>query len=165
MTLTQPCPPCIPLPAGKQAVDYFHTQCPALEGLKDGGNEAEWIVDLTTQADRQGRAGDFAATYANSEFKAAADKQIEQQLAAHSDLGAPPWRCCLCCLRQRSLLCLLWSTQVPVLTLPSLSAAVPLSPADDETRADLAVKRETVTPSWWGLKTLLKVRGHCLAST
>jgi hypothetical protein len=77
-----------PSPAGKQAVDYFHTQCPALEGLKDGGNAAEWIVDLTTQADRQGRAGDFAAAFAKSEFKAAADREIEQQLAAHSDLGA-----------------------------------------------------------------------------
>jgi hypothetical protein len=36
-----------------------------------------------------------------------------------------------------------------------------LPPADDETRADLAVKRETVTPFWWALKTLLKVGwGH-----
>ena len=26
-----------------------------LEALKMGNNEAEWIVDLTTQADRQGR--------------------------------------------------------------------------------------------------------------
>ena len=33
--------------------------------------------------------------------------------------------------------------------------------ADDETRADLAVKRETVTPFWWALRTLLKVSGHC----
>ena len=68
-------------------MDYFHTQCPALGGLKEGGNEAEWIVDLTTQADRQGRAGDFAATYAKSQYKVAADAEIEKQLAAHSDLG------------------------------------------------------------------------------
>jgi hypothetical protein len=40
-----------------------------------------------------------------------------------------------------------------------------LPPADDETRADLAVKRETVTPFWWALKTLLKVGwGHSLHS-
>jgi hypothetical protein len=31
------------------AVDYFHNQSPSVEGLKDGENEAEWIVDLTTQ--------------------------------------------------------------------------------------------------------------------
>lgn len=77
-------------------MDYFHTHCPALEGLKDGGNEAEWIVDLTTQADRQGRTGDFAASYAKSELKTAAEKEIEQQLAGHSDLGArQKWRCWL----------------------------------------------------------------------
>ena len=111
-----------PAPAGKQAVDYFHTQCPALEGLKEGGNEAEWIVDLTTQADRRGRAGDFAATYAKSKFKTAADREIEQQLAAHSDLGALPWRCCLRCLRQRSLLCSAEAVQSNR-QLPSLCAA------------------------------------------
>ena len=34
-----------------------------------------------------------------------------------------------------------------------------LPTADDATRADLAVRRDTVTPFWWGLKTLFKVRG------
>ena len=28
-----------------------------LEALEEGNNEAEWLVDLTTQADRQGRCG------------------------------------------------------------------------------------------------------------
>lgn len=36
-------------PTGKLALDYFHTQCPCLAGLKEGENEAEWLVDLTTQ--------------------------------------------------------------------------------------------------------------------
>ncbi len=44
------------LPAGRLAIDYFHNQCPSLEGLKEGENEAEWIVDLTTQASRGQRA-------------------------------------------------------------------------------------------------------------
>lgn len=35
--------------AGKLALEYFHTQCPCLAGLKEGENEAEWLVDLTTQ--------------------------------------------------------------------------------------------------------------------
>ncbi|KAL4421764.1 hypothetical protein ABPG77_009747 [Micractinium sp. CCAP 211/92] len=102
-------------PNGRLAIDYFHNQCPSLDGLKEGENEAEWIVDLTTQADRQGRAGDFAAAYAKSELKAAADAEIERQLALASDL-------------------------------------------DEATRADLAVTRETVTPFWWALRTLLKYR-------
>ena len=37
------------LPTGKPALDYFHTRCPSLPGLKEGENEAEWLVDLTTQ--------------------------------------------------------------------------------------------------------------------
>ena len=46
--------------AGQQAIDYFNGLPLAgegllLEALKTGNNEAEWIVDLTTQADRQGR--------------------------------------------------------------------------------------------------------------
>ena len=48
--------------AGQQAVEYFSSlPVGALEGaqeaqpLQEGSNEAEWIVDITTQADRQGR--------------------------------------------------------------------------------------------------------------
>ena len=48
--------------AGQQAIEYF-TSLPieAIEAaqeaqpLQEGSNEAEWIVDITTQADRQGR--------------------------------------------------------------------------------------------------------------
>ena len=36
----------------------------------------------------------------------------------------------------------------------------PAAPATDEAmRADLAVRRSTVTPFWWGLRTLFKVGG------
>ena len=48
--------------AGQQAVEYFSSlPIGAIEGmqeaqpLQEGSNEAEWIVDITTQADRQGR--------------------------------------------------------------------------------------------------------------
>ena len=48
--------------AGQQAVEYFSSlPVGAIEGmqeaqpLQEGSNEAEWIVDITTQADRQGR--------------------------------------------------------------------------------------------------------------
>ena len=48
--------------AGQQAVEYFSSLPTGLiEGaqeaqpLQEGSNEAEWIVDITTQADRQGR--------------------------------------------------------------------------------------------------------------
>ncbi|PRW20409.1 P-loop containing nucleoside triphosphate hydrolase [Chlorella sorokiniana] len=111
-------------PNGKQALDYFHRQCPCLEGVKDGENEAEWLVDLTTEADRQNRVADFAAAYERSEFKAAADKEIAAQLATASELADRPDFC----------------------------------RAEEETQRDLAVRRDTVTPFWWGLRTLLKYR-------
>ncbi|EFN51572.1 hypothetical protein CHLNCDRAFT_140061 [Chlorella variabilis] len=102
-------------PNGKLAIEYFHTRCPSIAGIKEGENEAEWIVDLTTQADRQGRSVDFAAAFAGSELKAAADKELEQLLVEAEEM-------------------------------------------DEATEKDMAVKRETVTPFWWALKTLFKYR-------
>ncbi|KAL4428045.1 hypothetical protein ABPG75_002134 [Micractinium tetrahymenae] len=104
-------------PNGAAALQYFQALCPCLEGLDQDGKKqgAEWIVDLTTTADRQGRAADLADAYAKSELKAAADSEVERQLGMASDL-------------------------------------------DEATRKDLAVKRETVTPFWWALRTLLKYR-------
>ena len=49
--LQQTMPACC---AGPLALNYFHTQCPGVAGLQEGENEAEWLVDLTTQA-REGR--------------------------------------------------------------------------------------------------------------
>lgn len=75
------------LSAGPAAVQYFQTQSPALPGLRENEAAAEWIVNLTTQADRQGRAADFAAIYAKSELKAEADQETAAQLAQASTLG------------------------------------------------------------------------------
>jgi ATP-binding cassette, subfamily G (WHITE), member 2 len=100
---------------GSRALNFFHSACPLLPGLKEGENEAEWIVDLTTQADRQGRAEEFAAAYDKSDLKLQGDEEIDAQIAAGSQLHA-------------------------------------------ESKKDLKVQRETVTPFWWALKTLLKYR-------
>lgn len=104
-------------PNGAAALQYFQALCPCLDGLDQDGKKqgAEWIVDLTTTADRQGRAGELADAYQKSELKAAADAEVERQLSMASDL-------------------------------------------DEATRKDLAVRRETVTPFWWALRTLLKYR-------
>lgn len=83
--------------------------------LREGENEAEWIVDLTTKADRQGKAGDFAAAFEKSELKARGDEEIDAQLAAASELS-------------------------------------------ETAKKELAVRRETVTPTWWALRTLFKYR-------
>lgn len=54
---------------GSQLLNFFHSSFPTLPGLHEGENEAEWIVDLTTQADRQGRADEFADIYEKSDLK------------------------------------------------------------------------------------------------
>ena len=52
---------------GQQAIEYFSglplaSEASMPEALKLGNNEAEWIVDLTTQAERQGRCQPHACT-------------------------------------------------------------------------------------------------------
>ena len=37
---------------GTEALEYFKANNPGAEPLQEGSNEAEWIVDLTTHADR-----------------------------------------------------------------------------------------------------------------
>ena len=100
---------------GSPAIDYFHSTAPNLAAYNAGENEAEWIVDLTTQADRQGKASEFADLFAKSQQKLDGDALIDKQLHLASEL-------------------------------------------DDAAKKELMVKRETVTPFWWALKTLLKYR-------
>lgn len=101
---------------GSVALEYFHSVSPTdITGLREGENEAEWIVDITTLADRQGRQDDFVRAFAKSEIKLQGDKEIDQMLQKASTL-------------------------------------------DEQTKKDLAVKRDTVTPTWWALKTLFKYR-------
>eukprot|EP00884_Botryococcus_braunii_P006506 jgi/Botrbrau1/15857/Bobra.40_1s0041.1 len=45
---------------GEAAIDYFRSLQSQIDVRDDLDNEAEWIVDITTQADRQSRASDFA---------------------------------------------------------------------------------------------------------
>ncbi len=39
-------------PPGNEALEYFEDHNPGAERMQEGSNEAEWIVDLTTHADR-----------------------------------------------------------------------------------------------------------------
>ena len=99
---------------GATALDFFHNACPHVDGLIAGGNEAEWLTDVTVQADRQGFAADFGAAFAASELCASAAAEIESELSKGSDL-------------------------------------------DEATARDLAVRRDTVTPSWWAIWIFAKV--------
>lgn len=103
---------------GSVVLDYFHTVAPSsnVSGLKEGENEAEWIVDVTTLADRQNRQDTFIKAFSKSEHKSIADKEIAR---IHED---------------RHII------------------------ISENTKRELAVKRDTVTPSWWALRTLFKYR-------
>ena len=43
-----------------EALDYFHESNPDAEKMQAGSNEAEWIVDLTTHADRDDKCALWA---------------------------------------------------------------------------------------------------------
>lgn len=79
-------------------------------------NQAEWLVDLVTAADRAGNAVAFADQYAASEMKVGVDEKVNYYLDSDH-------------------------TTVP-----------------DRVKAELATDSETVTPWWFGLKTLVKYR-------
>ncbi len=102
-------------PSGAPALEYFESIVPQAAKRKEGDNEAEWIVDLTTQADRQNKAGEFATVFLASQRKVEAEFEINNQLSLSSEL-------------------------------------------DEAARKELAVKRETATSFWHGLKTLLRYR-------
>lgn len=101
---------------GRQALEYFHSVAPTLEGVRDGENEAEWIVDVTTLADRQGRQGVFIDAFAKSEHRTDAEKEVGRMNKDYHMI------------------------------------------MDEATKAELAVKRDTVTPTWWALRTMFKYR-------
>ena len=101
---------------GKQALEYFHSVTPTLEGVRDGENEAEWIVDVTTLADRQGRQGVFIDAFEKSEHRRDAEKEVVRMNEDYHLI------------------------------------------MDEATKAELAVTRDTVTPTWWALKTMFKYR-------
>lgn len=47
---------------------------------------AEYIVDITTSADREGRANEFADAYEHSELKRLNDQQLQQYLKQDTNL-------------------------------------------------------------------------------
>ena len=95
---------------------------------------AEWIVDITTWADRQGRAMQFADAYNQSHLKQQNEQQLQKFLANEEHqvrhAGCPDAACCavLCCaLSCRAVLCravpccaMLYALPCPALPYPAL---------------------------------------------
>ena len=83
--------------AGLHPIRYFEA-FPDVEpfGRREGyGNKAEWIVDLTTKADREGKHADYADRYDGSDLRRVNLKELDLQL----DRGyrVRPRICACCC--------------------------------------------------------------------
>ena len=55
--------------AGHGAIEFARSVCPDVKEYTAGYNDAEYLVDLVTEADHVGKGGDMAAFYAASELK------------------------------------------------------------------------------------------------
>jgi len=97
------------------AIEYALASWPHKGDAEALANEAEWLVDLITKADRDGTAAAFADTYDASPLAASNLKALEAKLAD-------------------------------------------LTPLPHHLEQELSVQRTTVTPFWWGLKTIVKYR-------
>ena len=159
---------CASLGAGTQAAQYFAKHFPDLPTFQNSMsiNRAEWLVMVTTkvctvglvrcahlyviqgsevrlrlQADRDGRAAEFAAAYAGSELCRA-----NMQLMLGAPGAATASRGGIGRFRAAG------SAVLPDGTLGQLT---------QEDASELATRNETTTSVWWGYKTLIKV---CLSS-
>ena len=104
-------------PRGQAAIEYALASWPHGGKGNPEANGAEWLVDLITGADREGRAAAFADTYLASPLAASNMKALDAYIESAT------------------------TTKLP-----------------EHLAAELSVDHETVTPVWWGLKTLIKYR-------
>ena len=158
---------CWSLGAGTQAAQYFAKHFPDLPTFQNSMsiNRAEWLVMVTTkvcmahrsslawhvhlyilqgpevrlrlQADRDGRAAEFAAAYAGSELCRA-----NMQLMLGAPGAASASRGGIGRFRAAG------GAPVPGSTLGRLT---------QEDARELATRTETTTSVWWGYRTLIKV--------
>jgi ATP-binding cassette subfamily G (WHITE) protein 2 len=76
--------------AGEAVLAHFRAVpgASAQAGLARGESQAEWIVDLTTRADREGRGGDYAAAFVASPLAAQAVDEAAALVAGAGKLDA-----------------------------------------------------------------------------
>ncbi|KAG1675328.1 hypothetical protein FOA52_016002 [Chlamydomonas sp. UWO 241] len=96
--------------------------CPKVKEMTSGYNDAEFLVDLVTEADRQGFSNDgfsndIADRYEKSDLKARTDEQLAVYMNEDHKFEM-----------------------------------------SDDIKRELATTSSTVTPWWWGLRTLIKYR-------
>lgn len=79
-------------PCGDSMVTYVEHHLPAIVGKEATGghihNEAEWLVDIMTDADKQGKAEELAAAYQKSQIKAENDAVLRKYTTEKHELSA-----------------------------------------------------------------------------
>ncbi|GLI65656.1 hypothetical protein VaNZ11_009256 [Volvox africanus] len=103
-------------PRGHSAIEFAQSGCPHPKEFLPGYNDAEYLVDMVTEADIAGQSDKMADFYASSQLFLDNAARIDQYLSESTDV------------------------------LP------------ETIQKELAVRSATVTPWWWGLKTLVKYR-------
>ncbi|GFR47309.1 hypothetical protein Agub_g8996 [Astrephomene gubernaculifera] len=103
-------------PRGHSAIEFVQSACPNVKEYTPGYNDAEYLVDLVTEADIGGKSDLMADHYASSVLAQENGATIDEFLSQSAD-------------------------------------ALP-----EHIQKELAVRSATVTPWWWGLKTLVKYR-------
>lgn len=107
---------------GDATLAYAREHWPQSQGRSATiSNPAEYLVDIITLADREGRSGVLADVYADSALAEANVARLHEYLRD-------------------------------------------TTPLPDHLAKELAVQRETVTPAWFGLKTLIKARARSVRS-
>ncbi|GLI69464.1 hypothetical protein VaNZ11_014081 [Volvox africanus] len=109
-------------PQDQRAIDYFQSCKPFLESdpeglLGPGHNSAEFMVDIITAGDRDGKGPAYADAYETSSLALENATTLQNHVAAFKNAQLPP-----------------------------------------NLAKELAVKRATVTPWWWGIYVYVKYR-------
>jgi hypothetical protein len=144
----------------------LHTALTDEEGSTAPGNPAEWLVDLFTRAEREGCVDEFVQQYAGSALKQVLVRCLHTFCSPNTTMLCSQltcdWRksCTIvvpkCITKIIYLLCIcLQSNVAETAQLAKQRRSLPA-----HVQAELAVRRETVTPWWWGLRTLIKVCAH-----
>jgi len=100
-----------------EATSFAMSTCPKVKEMSDGYNDAEFLVDLVTEADRQGMGHEIADGYQKSSLR----QQNEVTLDKYINFDHQ-------------------------------------NASDEDIKAELSTKSATVTPWYWGLRTLIKYR-------
>ncbi|EFJ44628.1 hypothetical protein VOLCADRAFT_95021 [Volvox carteri f. nagariensis] len=131
-------------PRGHSAIEFAQSGCPHPKEFLPGYNDAEYLVDLVTEADLAGESDKMADFYAKV-YLSSRNFYVPYMLytRASSSLAISASE-------------LFRDNAARIDQYLSESADV----LPENIQKELAVRSATVTPWWWGLKTLVKSRQH-----